>query len=182
MGKKSKGKNKKTDRSGSVKLLSGAVREVLTEKITGLATLLCDDEDIELVHVDFVVDGFINVLRVYIDKPGGVTMEDCSNISRQLGDIVDVSVAIDTEYRLEVSSPGIYRQLYRKKDYVRFCGRVVKIQTDVPVDGRKKFSGILKGISDDGVVEISVDGKEMTLDYSSIIKAQLTEGNGDGRC
>ena len=128
------------------------------------------------------IDGYLNVLRVYIDKSGGVSMADCSNISRQLGDIIDVSVTIGAEYRLEVSSPGIYRQLYKKDDYVKFCGRAIKIQTDILVDGKKKLSGTLESISDDGIVEISVDGSLLKLDYSSITKAQLTEDNGDGRC
>ncbi len=182
MGKNKRVKNKKTDSVLTGKVLSESTREMLAEKIIEFAKPLCEDENIELVHIEFVVDGYLNVLRVYIDKPGGVSMADCSNISRQLGDIVDVSVNIDAEYRLEVSSPGIYRQLYKKDDYVKFCGRAIKIQTDIPVDGQKKFTGILERISDQDIVEISVDGTLLKFDYSSITKARLTEDNGDGRC
>ncbi len=182
MGKNKRVKNKKTDNVVVGQLLPESTREMLAEKIYEFAIPLCEDENIELVHVEFIVDGYLNVLRVYIDKPDGVSMGDCSNISRQLGDIIDVGVTIDAEYRLEVSSPGIYRQLYKKDDYVKFCGRAIKIQTDIPVDGKKKLSGILESISDEGIVEISVDGSLLKLDYSSITKAQLTEDNGDGRC
>lgn len=182
MGRNKKVKNGKTDRSENARLLSQGTREHLADEIFSIALPLCADENVELVHVEFVVDGFLNVLRIYIDKPDGVTMADCSGISRQIGDIIDVSVAIDAEYRLEVSSPGVYRQLYKKEDYVKFCGRAIKIHLDIPVDGQKKLTGILKGVSDLGVVEISVEGKLIELDYSSIKKARLTEDNGDGRC
>ncbi len=182
MGKSKRVKNKKTDKVVDNQLLAEATREMLAEKISELAMFLCEDENIELVHVEFVVDGYLNVLRVYIDKPGGVSMADCSNISRQLSDIIDVSVTIDAEYRLEVSSPGIYRQLYKKDDYVKFYGRAIKIQTNILVDGKKKHSGILESISDQDIVAISVDGTLLKLDYSSITKARLTEDNGDGRC
>jgi ribosome maturation factor RimP len=182
MGKNKRVKNKITDKVVVGKLLSESTREMLAEKISEFAILLCEDENVELVHVEFVVDGYLNVLRVYIDKPGGVSMADCSNISRQLGDIIDVSLTIGAEYRLEVSSPGIYRQLYKKDDYVKFCGRAIKIQTNTLVDGKKKLSGILESISEQGIVEIAVDGSLLKLDYSSITKARLTEDNGDSRC
>lgn len=182
MGRNKKVKNRKTDRSGNAKLLSEGTREHLADEIFSLALPLCEDENVELVHVEFVVDGFFNVLRIYIDKPDGVSMADCSGISRQIGDIIDASVAIDAEYRLEVSSPGLYRQLYKKADYVKFCGRAIKIQLDAPVDGQRKLTGILESISDQDIVGVSVDGVLIELDYSSIKKARLTEDNGDGRC
>lgn len=182
MGKNKKVKNKKTDRTVAPKLLSQGIRELLAEKIFALALPLCEDEAVELVHVEFVVDGFFNVLRIYIDKPEGVTMADCTLISRQIGDIIDVSVTIDAEYRLEVSSPGVYRQLYKKEDYVKFCGRAIKVQLDIPVDGQRKLTGILNGISDQDIVEVLVGDTVVELNHSSIIKAQLTEDNGDSRC
>ena len=109
-------------------------------------------------------------------------MADCTGISRQIGDIIDVSVTIDAEYRLEVSSPGIYRQLYKKEDYVKFCGRAIKVQLDTPVDGQRKLTGIFKGISDQDIVEVLVNETVVELNHSSIIKAQLTEDNGDSGC
>lgn len=157
-------------------------REMVTSRVAKIAEQLCDDEGIEFVHAEFVTEGFLNILRVYIDKPGGVTMADCSDLSRQLGDIIDASVAVDAEYRLEVSSPGIYRELYKKEDYIKFCGKAVKIQTNTPYDGKMKFKGILRGLSDNGSVMITVDGDSVELDYSSIKKARLTEDNGDDRC
>ena len=182
MGKTKKSKNRKTDRTAPGRVLAEATREMLAGKIMALAEPLCSDEGLDLVYIEFVVDGFLNVLRVYIDKPGGVDVSDCSAISRQLGDIIDVSVPIDAEYRLEVSSPGIYRRLYNKEEYKKFCGKAIKIETELPIDGQRKLKGILKGISDDGIVEISIDDNSVKLDYSSITRARLTEDNGDDRC
>ncbi len=182
MGKTKKSKTKKTDQSASGNILSQPIRDMIAEKVFKLAEPLCEDEGLELVHVEFVVDSFLNVLRVYIDKSEGVGVSDCTAISRQLGDIIDVSVSVNAEYRLEVSSPGIYRKLYNKDDYTKFCGKAIKIETELPIDGQRKFKGILKGISDDGIVEISIDDNPLRLDYSSITRARLTEGNGDDRC
>ncbi len=182
MGKNKKLKNKKTNYSASGNILAQSTREMIAGKVVELAEPLCQDEELELVHVEFVVDGFLNVLRVYIDKPGGVGVSDCTAISRQLGDIIDVSVSVNAEYRLEVSSPGIYRQLFKEDDYKSFCGRVVKIETELPIDGQRKFKGILTGISEDGIVEISIEDSPVYVDYSSITRARLTDDNGDDRC
>lgn len=182
MAKKKKSKNKKNAGNGSDKLLSQAKRDMIAAEVAGIAGQLCEDEGIELVHVELVAEGFLNILRVYIDKPGGVTMSDCSGLNRQLDDIIDASVSVDVEFRLEVSSPGIYRELYRKEDYIKFCGKAIKIHTNIPVDGKMKLKGILKGFSDSGSVMLTVDGDIVELDYEAIKKARLTEDNGDDRC
>ncbi len=182
MGKTKKSKNRKIVNPNAGSTLPLATREIIAGQVLKLAEPLCEDEGLELVHVEFVIDGFFNVLRVYIDRPDGISMEDCAAISRQLGDIIDVSVSVNAEYRLEVSSPGIFRHIYKKEDYNKFCGKTIKIQTELPIDGQRKFKGILKGISEDGIVEISIDDNPLKMDYASITRAQLTEDNGDDRC
>ncbi|MBU1168270.1 MAG: ribosome maturation factor RimP [Proteobacteria bacterium] len=147
-----------------------------------MAATLCSEEGLELVHVEFVSESHHYFLRVYIDKPDGVTMADCTAISKQLGDILDVNLDLDVEYRLEVSSPGIYRPLFKKKDYLRFKGNVVEIRTVSKIMDKKKFTGILEGISEKDSVTLSVDGNTVEIDYSSIKSARLAENNGDDRC
>jgi ribosome maturation factor RimP len=172
----------KPGKSRQARRLSPERENKIARKVENIVAKLCKDEGIELVHVEFVSESHHYFLRVYIDKPDGIKMADCSNISRQLGDILDVSLDIETEYRLEISSPGIYRPLFNRKDYVKFSGRNVEIRTAEAVDGKKKFSGVLKGISENDNVTLSVDGNEVEIHYSSIKKARLTENNGDGRC
>lgn len=164
------------------KKLSPDQEKAVARRVEPLAAALCNDESIELVHVEFVNEFQQYFLRVYIDKPGGVTMEDCTLISRQLGDILDVNLNLDTEYRLEVSSPGIYRPLFKKGDYLRFKGNTVEIRTVTKVMDKKKFTGILEGITDDDRVMLSIDGNTVAIDYSSIQRARIAETNGENRC
>lgn len=179
MGKKRKTKGRKGSGFESRKPIPQSERERVAAQVTELANSLCRAEGLELVHVEFIVDGFMNLLRVYIDKSDGITMEDCTTVSRQLGDILDASVSVSGEYRLEVSSPGIYRQLYSKEDYSRFAGQWVRLQLKAPMDGKKKLTGILNGITSDGFVDITIDGSPVKVEYSSVTRARLTEDNGE---
>jgi ribosome maturation factor RimP len=155
---------------------------VIVERVEKIVSGICEGEGIELVHVEFVSESHHFYLRVYIDKPGGVTMGDCAVVSRQLADLLDVHQIIEVEYRLEVSSPGIDRPLFKKSDYTKYAGRRVKVWTTEPVEGRKKVTGILKGISEKDCVELSVDDQTVEIGFSSIKKARLAENNGDDRC
>lgn len=148
--------------------------------VKGSAEKLCEAEGMELVHVEAVSqDSF--TLRIYIDKPGGVTIEDCINISRQLGDILDIDLKFEEEYRLEVSSPGIDRPLVKQEDFVRFAGKQAKIKTQIPLDGRRKFKGLLKGMAE-GCVTIEIDGKDYAIPFEQIDKARLFTDNGETGC
>ncbi len=182
MEKKRGQRPEKSDKSRPYKRLSAEQENKIARKVETLTSQICDDEGIELVHVEFVSESHHYFLRVYIDKPEGVTMADCTNISRQLGDILDVNLKIDTEYRLEISSPGIFRPLFKKSDYSKFTGRNVEIRTTTAVEGKKKFSGVLNGISGNDNVTLSVEGNTVEIHYSSIKNARLTENNGDNGC
>lgn len=128
----------------------------------------------ELVHVELVGQSRNMVLRLYIDKPGGVTVEDCAQVSHQVGVLLDVEDLIPNRYTLEVSSPGLERGLYKKVDFERFAGCEAKIQTYELVEGRRTFQGELLGISGDTVMmrERSL-GQDVQLPYQQIRKANL---------
>jgi len=144
----------------------------ITEQITLVAQPLLDDEGFELVHVECVTSNREKIVRLYMDKPGGVTLEDCILVSRQLGDIIDVEVAGLGSYRLEVSSPGLNRPLAKQKDFIRFEGERVKIETHEALDGRKRFTGILEKTNDDSVM-IAVDGTTLEIKGMMISSAML---------
>ena len=114
------------------------------EHVRGIVERVAASRGLELVEVDFRGGGKARMLRVFIDKPGGVTHEDCANVSREVGTILDVENAVPGgSYLLEVSSPGLDRQLVRPADYERFAGSLVKVTTREPVDGNRHFQGRL---------------------------------------
>ena len=126
----------------------------------------------ELVCVEYVKGPRGPVLRLVIDRTGGVTLDDCTRISRVAGDVLDVHDPVPGSYNLEVSSPGINRPLVKEKDYERFAGEKVLIRTACAVDGRRKFKGILKGLRD-GKVIVETSAEEFALPLEDIAKARL---------
>lgn len=140
--------------------------------ITQVAEDLCQGEGFELVHVEIVTWNRQTIIRVYADKPGGINLDECAAISRQLGDLLDVHLPDMGSYRLEISSPGPYRPLKKKQDFHRFKGSQIKIETRMPIQGRKKFTGILEQIQEDAVV-IEVDGERVEIPDLQIDKANL---------
>jgi ribosome maturation factor RimP len=126
----------------------------------------------ELWGVEYMTSGPNKVLRVYIDKDGGVVLEDCEKVSRQLSALMDVEDPIAGEYNLEVSSPGMDRPLYTLEQFRRYVGELVAVRLRVPFDGRRKFKGKMIGI-EDGDVVIVVDNEEYLLPVGSIEKANI---------
>ena len=153
-------------------------REVIVEMVTRLADPLCADEGIELVHVEYQREPGGRTLRVYIDKEGGVSLDDCVAISRQLSDILDIKLADQAAYRLEVSSPGIERPLSRKRDFERFKNHMVRIRTVQPLAGRKNFKGRLLGLKHD-TVEVLVEGNSVSINFNDIARARLVAEDGE---
>lgn len=147
-------------------------KENIIPQVRDLIEPLCEAEGIELVHLEYQREAGGRILRLFIDRPGGVTLDDCAYISRQSGDILDVYLENTGPYSLEVSSPGPNRPLAKKRDYERFTGRKVKIKTIKPLAGQKNFTGILTGISE-GVVKISIDDTHVAIPFEEIAKAQL---------
>jgi len=140
--------------------------------VTRLAEPLCASEGMELIHVEYQREAGGRVLRLYIDKPGGVKLDDCVNVSRELSDILDARTDTEAPYRLEVSSPGIERPLGKLEDYRRFAGSKVKIRTRKAMEGRKNYTGVIKSVVDRNV-HIDVDGCTVEIDYENISRARL---------
>ena len=120
--------------------------------------------------VDFERSGKGKLLRVYIDKPGGINLDDCAAVSNHLSRVLPVE-GIDYE-RLEVSSPGLDRPLRKEQDFVRYAGHTARIKVRVPVEGQRNFTGVLRDTRA-GKVEIEVDGKMVSLDLANMDKARL---------
>lgn len=145
---------------------------MLIERIKAVAQPLCQAENFELVQLEYVSSAKEDIVRLFLDKPSGITVDDCVYVSRQLGDLIDVHIEDIGSYRLEVSSPGPNRPLNKKEDFHRFKGERVKIQTSELIEGQKKFTGILEVINDDSVV-VAVDGENVKISDHLISKAIL---------
>lgn len=126
----------------------------------------------ELVEIEFDAHPKNKILRLYIDKEGGVLIDDCSEVSHQVSAVIDVEDPISGFFNLEVSSPGLDRPLRKIEDYVRFQGEMVKLKTSMPHDGQRNFKGQIKAVKKDAVV-IGWDGKEVSLPVAAIEKARL---------
>jgi len=126
----------------------------------------------ELVEVEYLSEHGRWVLRITADKEGGITLEDCARISREVENGIEVADTVPHAYVLEVSSPGLNRPLTRRKDFSRAVGQKVKVRTATPLGGRRNFSGQLQAFSDD-TLYLRVDGKEVLLALKDVEKANL---------
>jgi ribosome maturation factor RimP len=143
------------------------------EQTKALVQKIVSSEGLELVGVE--LKGSLNnrVLRIFIDKPSGITHDDCQRVSDQVGTELDVENLIQGSYTLEVSSPGLTRKLSRKEDFERYRGRLVKLQTTQPVDGAKGFRGILTEFDGETVSLQLQGGKMVQIPFGWISKANL---------
>lgn len=121
-------------------------------RVQKLAERVAIDHGLELVHAEVAGPENKPIVRVFIDKPQGVTHDDCSQVSLHLGTILDVEDFIHASYTLEVSSPGLERGLYKRADYERFAGSAVKLKTRQPIEGQRNFRGRLLGIEGNDVL------------------------------
>ena len=137
-----------------------------------LMEALVTGEGCELVDMTYQREPQGWVLRVYIDRPGGVTIADCQSISRQAGDMLEGKDVIRHAYNLEVSSPGLNRPLRKSADFERFAGQRVRIKMAPDVQGRRNFLGKLTGCAD-GLVHLDVDGVSVQLPLDSISRAHI---------
>jgi len=154
-----------------------AKADVITT-VTGLADTLLTPQGLELVDLEYKREGRDMVLRLFIDKPGGVTLDDCASVSRELSEIMDVEDVVPDHYTLEVSSPGLNRPLNKAADYVRYTGKLVKVRTfelqpDDEGNRRKTFLGELLGL-EDGVVRVRLkEGQTASIPLDKIAKSNL---------
>lgn len=143
-----------------------------------LAEPLCESEGLELIHVEYQREPGGRILRLYIDRAGGVSLEDCVNVSRQLNNLLDVYLDDIGPYNLEVTSPGPDRPLSKLQDYERFKGRKAKIKTWQPIDDQKNFTGIISGVVAERI-KLTSNEKTIAIPFGDIAKARLVDVDGE---
>lgn len=148
-------------------------KTVLLEQIEKVATPVLEEHQAELVDVTFVHEHGQWVLRFFLDKQGGITLDDCAKISEHLSRNLDAADAIPQSYSLEVSSPGLNRPLKKEADFQRFIGQKVNVTLFAPLNGRRHFKGILKGVQP-GQFDVQDDVQQVhTLSMDNVAKAHL---------
>ena len=145
----------------------------VAERVHELAEQTAIDHGVELVHAEVAGPEGHPILRVFIDKPGGVTHHDCSDVSHHLGTVLDVEDFIHSPYTLEVSSPGLERGLYKAADYERFAGHLAKIKTRSPIKGQRNFRGRIIGIADSELLFEDRTSGRAQIALAEIAKANL---------
>lgn len=149
------------------------MRQPVAGKVEEIAQRVAESEGIELVQVEVLGGGSQRVVRIYIDKPEGVSHADCELISQQVGTILDVEDVIPGRYTLEVSSPGVERRLSKPKDFERFLGKKAKVTLKEPVDNQRHWEGTLAGF-EDGVISLDADGgRTVRFRHEQVDKANL---------
>ena len=133
---------------------------------------LVEVEGCELVHVQYLPEGVGSLVRIYIDKEGGVDLGDCQRVSRKAGILLDVEDLIPHRYTLEVSSPGLQRPLFSADDFEKYAGHEIRLTTRMKVGDRRKFKGWLKGIRLE-VIELECEGKIFRIPLENVKKANL---------
>jgi ribosome maturation factor RimP len=145
----------------------------IAEKVYDIASYNLTKAGYEVIDVEYRKERTGNVLRVFIDKKGRISAQDCEKVTHILSSAIDVDVPIHFSYTLEVSSPGLTRELKRKEEYMRFRGRDIRIITRQPVLNKVVLEGTLRGMKDEDVL-IDNDGIEIMIPYRIIKKANLT--------
>jgi ribosome maturation factor RimP len=160
-------------------VMSSIATESIAERARQVLEPVLARDGFELVEAEWAREGAAWVLRLYVDRPGGVTIEHCQELSRTIEPILDVEDFIEPAYNLEVSSPGLDRPLRKPADFERFAGQRAHVKTYGPVEGsapgqgpRKNWTGTLRGYRD-GAVEIEVDGALHRVPHEKIAKARL---------
>lgn len=137
-------------------------RETYEKQAEELLAPIVDSKGFELVDVEYVKEGGTWYLRGYIDKPGGITVNDCEAVSREFSEKLDEKDFIEDSYIMEISSPGLDRPLKKEKDYQRSLGRLIEVRTYRPIDKRKEFCGVLTAYDAD-TLTIEEDGIGITF-------------------
>lgn len=149
-------------------------KEEYEKRTEELVVPLLNEHNFELVDVEYVKEGSNWFLRAYIDKPGGITVDDCEIISRALSDLLDQHDFIPDSYILEVSSPGLGRQLKKDRDFERSLEEEVDVKLYQAVDKQKEFTGLLTAFDKDTVTITLEDGSEKVFQRSGIAMVRLT--------
>jgi len=142
------------------------------QKLTELIRPAVDETGKILLGIEYISAGNNSVLRLFIDHENGINVDDCAEVSRQVGALLDVEDPISSEYSLEVSSPGVDRPLFELAHFQAVMGETVNVKLSMPLNGRRKFKGPLVAIENDTLI-IEVDSIDYELAISNIVKANL---------
>ena len=148
-------------------------REEDEQKTEALVLPIIEANNFELVDVEYVKEAGNWYLRVYVDKEGGIAVDDCEVVSRALSDKLDVDDFIEDSYILEVSSPGLGRPLKKEKDFIRSIGKEVDIHLYKSIEKQKEFTGILKSYSKDDIV-LQIEDTDVTFDRTNVALIRLS--------
>jgi ribosome maturation factor RimP len=143
-----------------------------SQRLNDLLQPLVEQLGYEFVGLEYLNNPKQSVLRIYIDGEDGVGLEDCEAVSREVAALLDVEDPIKGHYNLEVSSPGLDRPLFTPEQFERFAGEEAKVTVFAPVEGRRKFKGVVEGI-DGATIRMNVDGEAVELEHANIAKARL---------
>lgn len=143
------------------------------EKIFAISEPLINSFGLNLWGVEVNSSARGPIITVFIDKEGGVSLEDCDKVSKELEGIFDVENIYDGRYVLEVSSPGLTRVLYKKTQYEKFIGERIKVKTKEKINSSQNFSGILKNVTEDGISLVTSEAQEVTISFTNIVKAKV---------
>jgi len=143
------------------------------ERAAAIAKQVTDGNGFEFVHCQIAGTRREPVVRVFIDKPGGVTVEDCAVVSREMEAILDREDLIPTSYVLEVSSPGIERELFTIDDFKRFTGKSARVKTVRPINGQRNFTGTIVGASDSNIEFDDRTNGKVEIPFETVAKANL---------
>ena len=146
-------------------------RDAVEEFVSGVVESIIESTELELVDVEYVHEREW-YLRVFLDKEGGIDLDDCQMVSEQLSQVLDEKDPIKENYLLEVSSPGLDRVLKKDKDFIRYHGRDVDIQLFKPIDGKKQYTGALQRFSDDAIT-IQVQEETISIERAAIAQIRL---------
>ena len=145
----------------------------VADRVQAIAERVAIDHGLELVHAEVAGPDNKPIVRIFIDKPNGVTHQDCSEVSLHVGTVLDVEDFIHASYTLEVSSPGIERGLYKLQDYERFTGSLAKMRTRKPLNGQRNFRGRLQGIDGENILFEDRTSGRVRIPFEIIAKANL---------
>ena len=148
-------------------------KSLIIGRLREIAAQIAEKNGVELVQIEDKGAGKARTICIYIDKPEGVSHEDCAGLSREFGEILDAEDLIETEYTLEVSSPGIERELYSLRDFEKFAGSLAKVKTKTAIEGRKHFRGKILKIEGEEIFFDDKQGGKFSFPYSAVAKANL---------
>lgn len=145
----------------------------VTEQINEIAQKAADKNNLELVRTEVVGSQKEPIIRIYIDKPLGISHEDCAAVSREMTAVLDRQNFISPDYSLEVSSPGLERELYSLKDFEKFVGHLAKVKTKTDINGQRNFRGRIKNVEGEEIIFDDKTNGEVRLAYGIVTKANL---------